>query len=174
MNLATFTETPCAVCGGSSFTFFYGRKFKETQLNIRGDKLFGYLMNIDFLIDPSDNTLIVLSGNRDYFLRFRILKECNYHYRASTNYINVKTAGKLSNIDGLMYEEIYIKLNEGDDERVPEGGGTIHFTNNYAKNETNLMTVGGYKKLPIVSLDKFDFKNPIDILDKLESLMVLL
>lgn len=179
MTLLDFIQLSCIVCEESSFRFFYCRQHKETEfsteLSGRENNLIGYFSNTNFVIHCDNNTISVDSGGYS-FSKFRIMKECvKDHYKTSTNYIKRNlTDNRLIVPDGKLYDYFNFKFNEEDDDRVPFGGGSLNFINNYETNQTLLMTLEGYKKFPLISLNRLNFKSPIDIVDKLESLTVLL
>jgi len=185
--LTDFINTPCPVCDGTDFEFTYARKFRDRRFNYdngilswRPSQSIGSAPSV--FIDPVMKIIKVVPWTkRDLMKRFRIMKECaaSNHYRACTYFIEsefdiLKEEGQLSVPAGRMYDHFYIRFNEGDDERVPEGGGSLNFTIDYDKKCTRVMTVDRTKTLPLVPLDRFDMKDPIGVVKKLESLMVLL
>jgi hypothetical protein len=178
MILLDFIKSPCLLCDGNDFVFYYCRKYKEFPLEVNESCLIGN--HPGDVITPIKIDIINNEMNLDtdskLCLFFRIAKSCNCgHYSTSTNYIVRNFSNnKLTVPDNLMYDDITIRFLKGIDIRVPEEGGSINFINHYEKNETSLMTTTGWRKLPILSLNRFNLKNPIEVLNKIESLMVLL
>jgi len=185
--LTDFINTPCPVCNGTDFEFSYARRFKDRRLDYSNGVLAGRGGSGSgaaptFFIDPILKIVKIYPWTkRESMKRFRIMKECIViaHYRTCTYFIEsdfdiIKEEGQLSIPPGRTYDHFYIKFNDGDDECVPEGGGSLNFTIDYEKGCTRVMTVNSSKKLPLVPLDRFNLKDPIGIVKKLESLMVLL
>lgn len=181
MFLIDFVNKPCVVCSENNFTFSYCRKYKETDLEYNNGILYGHIYAINFSINSLKDTFSVDPPHSDAaadivepWLKFRLMKECAAgHYRTSTKFID-RCNDKLFTPDGVMYDDIHFRFDETSDDRVPEGGGSINFINNYDKNEMILMTPNGPKKFPIVPLDRFDLTDPVSVLNKLESLVILL
>lgn len=183
MTLRDFVYTPCLVCGNVEFNFSYvkphlGRDKRRLILN--GNTLSAHAPS--FNISIHDESIMLSDRLRESMPSIRIRKECakENHYRTSTSAIYIPLTPneniKLSILDDRMYDRFILKLNSNDDNRVPEEGASIDIIINHSKNKTMVRTTetGGYKNLPFIPLDRFDFKNPVQVLNKLESLMVLI
>lgn len=174
MILNNFIRKPCPVCNDNVFILSYGRQYRECFISLIENNILEIKSDDDniFTINLIDDTIIGNISSR----RFRIMKDCHHsHYKVSTNYIERPffIDGKLIVPDGLMYEDICVRFDDIQDKRVPEGGGSINLINDYHKNKTMLNTPDGWKSIPIIPLNRFDFSNPISVLNKLESLLIL-